>query len=132
MENLENPNSILETIKKLLSVSSNDHSFDTDIITHINSVFLVLNDLGIGPSEPFEIVDEAETWEQFDPDKKFSLVKSYIYLKVRLLFDPPATSFALDAMQKQIDEYSWRLNVRAEGAYKDLPSLTSEPSPLPY
>ena len=129
---MENPNSILETIKKLLNVAPDYKAFDTDIITHINSVFLVLNDLGIGPSEPFEIVDESETWEQFDPDKKFSLVKSYIYLKVRLLFDPPATSFALDAMQKQIDEYSWRLNVRAEGAYKDLPSLTPEPSPLPY
>ena len=129
---MENPNSILETIKKLLNVAPDYKAFDTDIITHINSVFLVLNDLGIGPSEPFEIVDESETWEQFDPDKKFSLVKSYIYLRVRLLFDPPATSFALDAMQKQIDEYAWRLNVRAEGAYKDLPSITSEPSSLPY
>ena len=129
---MENPNSILETIKKLLNVDSEYKAFDTDIITHINSVFLVLNDLGIGPTEPFEIIDETETWEQFDPEKKFSLVKSYIYLRVRLLFDPPATSFALDAMQKQIDEYAWRLNVRAEGAYKDLPSLTPEPSPLPY
>ena len=101
---MENPDSILETIKKLLNVAPDYKAFDTDIITHINSVFLVLHDLGIGPSEPFEIVDESETWEQFDPDKKFSLVKSYIYLKVRLFFDPPATSFALDAMQKQIDE----------------------------
>lgn len=129
---MENPNSILETIKKMLNLDSEFHAFDTDVITHINSVFLVLNDLGVGPTEPFQIVDETETWEDFMGNKSFALVKSYIYLKVRLLFDPPATSFAIDAMQKQIDEYAWRLNVRAEGAYDPPVVDESTPSPLPY
>lgn len=108
--------SILNSTKKILSVAPDDTSFDLDIITHINSVFNTLHDLGIGPSEGFEISSEAETWASFlGPGTLFNSVKTYIYLRVRLLFDPPNNSFNLNSMQEQIKEHEWRLNVRKDG-----------------
>ena len=105
--------SVLTDIKKMLSVLEDDHSFDVDIKIHINSALANLNQFGVGPVDGLEIESEATTWEdlfKFE-DKNLNMVKSYIYLKVRLLFDPPTTSFALDSFQKQIDQMEWRFTI---------------------
>lgn len=107
--------SILTSIKKLLGIAEDYNQFDPDLIMHINSVFSILNQLGVGPSEGFSISDSYAVWDDFIPDNpKQNLVKSYIYLKVRLLFDPPLTSAVIESINKQINECEWRLNVIAE------------------
>jgi hypothetical protein len=116
--------SILLSTKKILGLAPEYTVFDQDIMTHINATFSVLQQLGIGPVEGFSIVDEGATWgEYLAPAVQLHLVKTYMYLKVRMAFDPPGTSFLIDAMQKQIDQYEWRLNVLRE---YDL-----EPHPTP-
>jgi len=107
--------SILKSVKKLLGIDAAYTAFDQDILTHINAVFSTLNQLGIGPEIGFAITGETETWEQLGLTQiQLNWVQTYIYLKVRLLFDPPATSFAIEALQKQIEEHEWRLNVDRE------------------
>lgn len=109
--------SILLSIKKMLNVHEDDHSFDTDIVILINSTFVTLNQIGVGPIKGFAITNEAETWSQFIPDAddiSINSVKTYIYLKVRLVFDPPTSSSVMDAINKNINELEWRLNVMAE------------------
>lgn len=108
--------SILQTIKKLLGISESQTNFDTDIIVHINSALSTLTDLGVGPSEGFMITDDYSSWEEFIPTdgKNFEMVKSYIYLRVKLLFDPPLSSSVLAAIERTISEFEWRLNVKAE------------------
>lgn len=109
------PNSILNDTKKILGFSEDDHSFDTDLIIHINSAFATLNQLGIGPEEGFAIEDDVDTWDDFiGDDRRLNSVKTYTYLSVRILFDPPTTSFAIDSMRHQIDELAWRINVYRE------------------
>jgi hypothetical protein len=107
--------SILDSTKKMLAIESDDTGFDLDIITHINGVFTTLQQLGIGPSEGFMITDKDAVWASFLGVDKFNAVKSYMYLKVRLLFDPPSSSSVLAAFERQITELEWRLNVLAEG-----------------
>ena len=107
--------SILTSIKKLLGITEDYEYFDQDIIIHINSVFMILNQLGIGPSEGFSIIDKTAIWRDFISEgKNFESVKSYIYLKVRLLFDPPTSSAVMESMNRMISEFEWRLNVSAE------------------
>lgn len=107
--------SILTSIKKLLGISEEYKHFDTDLIIHINSVLLVLTQLGIGPSEGFMIEDDSAYWEDLLEDPtQLQAVKSYMYLKVKLLFDPPLSSAAIESMNRMIAEYEWRLNVAAE------------------
>lgn len=107
--------SILISIKKLLQISEDDTAFDADIIMHINSVFMILWQLGIGPSKGFFIEDETAEWSDFIEDGlNLELVKSYVYLKVKLLFDPPTSSFVMESMNRQIAEFEWRLNVEVE------------------
>jgi hypothetical protein len=109
--------SILTSIKKLLGISEAYDHFDTDLIMHINSVFSILNQLGVGPSSGFVITGKDETWNQFTEDRtELEQVKSYIYMKVRLLFDPPASSVVMDSINRMIGEFEWRLNVAAESA----------------
>lgn len=108
-----NPESILDSTKQLLGVQSDDASFDIDIITHINMCFSILDQLGTGPSDGFVVTDRTQLWSDFDP-VILQPVKSYVYMTVRLLFDPPVTSFALDAAFKVRDELGWRINVLAE------------------
>lgn len=111
--------SILNSVKKVLGFDSEYGAFDEDIIMHINSVFGTLNQLGVGPPEGFAIEDASSEWTDYlGLDKNLNQVKTYVYLKVRLLFDPPATSFAQDAMRKQIEELEWRINVHQEGRAK--------------
>lgn len=107
--------SILTSIKKLLGIEEDYTHFDPDIIMHINSVFMILNQLGVGPPEGFRIEDDIATWSDYtDNNLLYESVKTYIHLKVRLLFDPPASSSLIEAMNRQISELEWRLNVAAE------------------
>lgn len=109
--------SILLTVKKMLGIAEEYHAFDIDLIVNINSVFLTLNQLGVGPETPFQIGSEVETWADFLGDQKEDVVgvETYVYLKTRLLFDPPTNSFLVTAMQDQVTELEWRLNFQAEG-----------------
>ena len=107
--------SILNSIKKLLGIPVEQDNFDTDIIIHINSVFTTLWELGVGPEERFRIMDDVATWDDFmEDDTIYDDLKSYMYLKVRLVFDPPTSSAYMTTMKELIAEYEWRLNVKAD------------------
>ena len=107
--------SVLTSIKKLLGIAEEYEHFDADLIIHINSVFMTLTQLGVGPSSGFKIVDKSSTWDKFIEDKQdLVAVKSYVYLKVKLLFDPPLSSAVMEATNRAISELEWRLNVSAE------------------
>lgn len=107
--------SILTSTKKILGLAEDYTVWDLDIITHINSAFSDLTQLGVGPPAGFMIEDETVQWTDFlGDDLQLNSVKTYIYLRVKLLFDPPATSFAISAMQDQIDRLEWRLNIHRE------------------
>lgn len=107
--------SILTSIKKLLGISEDDTSFDPDIIMHINSVFMVLRQLGVGPPEGFAIEGEDAVWADYMSDSALiESVKTYTYMKVRLIFDPPTSTAMIDSMNRLINEFEWRLNVAAE------------------
>ena len=112
--------SILNTIKKLLGIPLEQENFDTDVIIHINSAFTRLWELGVGPSECFRITDSVDIWDDFLLENtSFEDVKDYVYLKVRLKFDPPASSAYLATIKESIAEYEWRLTVRAETEAKN-------------
>ena len=103
--------SILTSVKKMLGIAEEYTHFDADLIMHINSVFMILAQLGVGPSDGFFIEDDTTTWDEFIQDKKeINSVKSYVGLKVRLLFDPPTSSSQIDNANKLINELEWRLN----------------------
>lgn len=112
--------SILTSIKKMLGIAEEYTHFDVDLIMHINSVFMILTQLGIGPSEGFAIEDKSSIWSEFIPDAtdvtavKIESVKSYVYLKVKLLFDPPLSSAVMESMNRMISEFEWRINVASE------------------
>lgn len=107
--------SILTSIKKILGITEEYEQFDADIIMHINSVFMVLQQLGVGPKEGFTITDKSTTWGDYLMNNtQYESAKSYIGLKVRLLFDPPLSSTVMECMKQMISEMEWRLNVQAE------------------
>ena len=106
--------SILNDVKKVLGLDAEYTEFDTDIMIHINSIFMVLNELGVGPSEIFQIDGKDAVWDGFMATKDLAAVKSYIYLRTKLLFDPPSSSSVQAAMERQIDEFTWRLVNHAE------------------
>lgn len=107
--------SILTSIKKMLGISEDYTQFDADLIMHINSVFLNLTQLGVGPASGFTIEDETTEWTDFiNNNTKLQAVKSYIYLKVKLLFDPPLSSAVIESTNRMIAELEWRLNVAVE------------------
>lgn len=107
--------SILTSTKKVLGIEENYTAFDPDIIMHINSALTVLHDLGVGPEDALAITDHAASWGDLDaPDNQLGTIKTYLYLKVRLGFDPPATSFHIEALNKQIEEHEYRLKERRE------------------
>ena len=109
-------NSILTSIKKLLGITGEYEAFDVDIIMHINMVFMTLNQMGVGPESVFNIIDKNDTWEDFLPpdDKNFSPVKTYVYLKVKMVFDPPSSSIVMEAMNRMVSELEWRMNSQVE------------------
>ena len=106
-------NSILNSIKKLVGMDEEETDFDGDIILHINSAFAILNQLGVGPTTIFAIFDKDATWDDFIDDDTINInhIKTYIGLKVKLWFDPPTNSSVIKAMEEQIRELEWRLNV---------------------
>lgn len=107
--------SILTSIKKLLGISAEYEHFDADLIMHINSVFMILNQLGVGPPDGFYITNSFATWDEYTEDKRtIEAVKSYVYLKVRLMFDPPQNTGLIQAIDRQIAELEWRLNVAVD------------------
>lgn len=111
-------NSILDEVKKIVGLSPTYTSFDQDIILHINTVFSILNGLGIGPTAGFSIGNNTVTWDDYGAvggDRNMNSVKTYMSLRVKMFFDPPTTSFVIEAMNKQIEELEWRLSVKREG-----------------
>lgn len=108
--------SILTATKHALSITAGQTEFDPTVVMHINAAFSTLNQLGIGPTQGFMIEDDATTWSEFiGDDPRLNNVKTYVYLRVRLLFDPPQTGYLKDALESQIQQLEWRLNVQAEG-----------------
>lgn len=108
-------NSILTSIKKLLGIAEEYEHFDADLIMHINSVLMILTQLGVGPAEGFLIRDEDATWDEFiQGETNIEAVRTYVYLKVKLLFDPPLSSAVIESTNRLISELEWRLNVAAE------------------
>ena len=135
--------SILTSIKKMLGISEEYEHFDADITMHINSVLMTLTQIGVGSPDGFAISDKSATWKDFiTGDLLIEAVKSYTYLKVRLLFDPPSSSTIIESFNKQAAEYEWRINVLVEGGsitegsggsgvydyeqLKNLPSINGE------
>lgn len=107
--------SILNSIKKLLGIAEDYTHFDQDIVIHINSVFMDLTLLGVGPEEGFVIEDDTSLWVDFLNDSiKLEAIKSYMYLRVKLLFDPPLSSAAIEAINRDIERWEWRINVVVE------------------
>jgi len=124
--------SILESTKKLIGLDSSYDVFDLDVTTHINSAFSTLFQAGVGPLEGFFITDSTDTWDRFIGNKMYiNDVKTYIYLRVKMLFDPPTSSFALEAIKSQIEELIWRLNV-ADDHSAALIVLPAVPTVLVY
>lgn len=113
--------SILTSVKKMLGITEEYEQFDTDIIIHINSVFMILHQLGVGPDKPFTISDKESKWSEFIGDAdNIEAVKTYMYMKVKLLFDPPQSSTVAEASNNIISELEWRLNVAVDpGEEKD-------------
>jgi hypothetical protein len=107
--------SILKSVKKILGLADDYTVFDFDVITHINSAFSTLTQLGVGPAEGFMIEDDSAEWADFiGDDLQYNAVKSYVFLRVKMLYDPPETSYLISAMTKQIEEFEWRLNIHRE------------------
>jgi hypothetical protein len=112
--------SILTSVKKMLGIAEEYEHFDADLLMHINSVFSILHQLGVGPADGFMIEDKSSIWSDFISDEsKYTLAKSYMFLKVKLLFDPPLSSAVLECYKTQISEYEWRLNITAEDGIKN-------------
>ena len=99
---------ILDDIKKQIGIVPDYDAFDDQILMCINSAFATLHQLGVGPTNGFE-ADKTTTWDEYYSTSRLTFIKSYISMKVRTMFDPPTSSFALDAITKQIAEYEWRI-----------------------
>jgi hypothetical protein len=107
--------SILTSTKKILGIAANYTAFDLDILTHINTALAILDQLGVGPVGGFYIEDDSSEWTELAiPQNQLSLVRTYIFLKVRMLFDPPTTSYLIEATKNQIDQLEWRLSIFRE------------------
>ena len=108
--------SILTSIKKLLGITEEYTDFDTDIIIFINSVFPVLQQLGIGPKEGFMINNSSETWKEYlgENEVRFGWIKTFIYLKVKMVFDPPLSNSVIDSYERILKELEWRITVGAD------------------
>lgn len=122
--------SILNTIKKLIGTDIDYGVFDIDLVVAINSAFMILNQLGVGPDKPFSITGPNETWKDFFGEEEiFALAKSYIYLRTKLLFDPPASGVLHEAVERQISEFEWRIHIQADynDAIKENPEDPDTP-----
>ncbi len=111
-----NSDSILVSVKKMMGIEPEYTHFDTDLILHTNSVLMTLTQIGIGPAQGFAITGTDETWQDLLGERKdLEGAKSYIYIKVRLVFDPPTSSFVIESLGRTASEIEWRLNVQVEG-----------------
>lgn len=108
--------SILEDIKKMIGPSASYDAFDQELMIHINSVFSILKQMGVGPQdETFKITGTSEDWyDFFEEGENLEMVKTYLFLKVKTIFDPPQSSAVADAYNRQISELEWRLNVEVD------------------
>lgn len=114
--------SILDSVKKVCNIDINDTAFDDELILHINSIFLTLNQLGIGSEIPYAITNASDSWTDFfDDSPEIEMVKSYIGLKVRMIFDPPTIGAVADAFKSNISEMEWRLNVQVDPGSEVIP-----------
>lgn len=112
--------SVLQSVKKALGVPVEDDGFDPELIIYINTALSTLTQLGVGPLGGVSITSGEDLWTSVvEGSQELEAAKSYVILKVRLLFDPPSSSFVLDAINKQIEELGWRLNVHVEGAFDE-------------
>lgn len=119
--------SILQSVKKLLGIDPSYDVFDTDVKIAINTAFMVLNQLGVGPTIPFSVTTGEETWADFSKSiGDIEAVKTYVYLRAKLLFDPPTSGVLHEAVERQISEYEWRLLIQAENP----PEHPEEPTSL--
>lgn len=109
---------ILASIKKLLGIQPEYKAFDDDIIIHINTVFVILNQLGVGPDEGFSISHGHEKWSDYCTTKNENAVRTFVYLKVRLMFDPPTSSVLMDSINNTLAELEWRLYLEGENKAK--------------
>ena len=106
--------SILESIKKLLGIPKEYTAFDVDVIMHINTAFAILNQLGLGPEGGYGIEGYDEIWDDYMTSYNMSMIKTFIYLKVRLAFDPPSSTALIESMQRTLDELTWRLELEGQ------------------
>jgi hypothetical protein len=119
--------SILTSIKKMLGISEDYTQFDIDITIHINSVLSALTQIGVGPSEGFFIEDKTSTWSDFiADDPRLNSVISYVYMKVKLLFDPPLSSAVIDSTNRLISEYEWRIQVTVDPVLQTTTTVEEE------
>lgn len=109
-------NSILNTVKKAVGLMPKYDAFDDTLIMHINSVFMILSQVGVGPAKGFRIEDDTAEWSDFlsNEDGNYESIKSYVCMKVRLLFDPPSSSTHMECIKQLVSELEWRLNIEAE------------------
>ena len=114
--------SILTSIKKMLGITEEYEHFDADLIMCINSVFMILTQMGVGPSEGFRIEDKTSDWDEFVvPEDNLESVKTYMFMKVKLMFDPPTSSAVMESTNRMIEELEWRLYTEAE-----FPTINTE------
>ena len=106
--------SILESIKKLLGIPKEYEAFDADVIMHINTAFAILNQLGLGPEGGYGIEGYDDVWDDYIVSYNMSMIKTFIYLKVRLAFDPPSSTALIESMQRTLDELTWRLELEGQ------------------
>lgn len=111
---MDETNSILISIKKLLGIDKSYTHFDADLIMHINSALFVLTQLGVGDPDGFSIKDEEAQWRDFVSDYEIESVKSYVFMKVKLLFDPPTSSSVIESYNRLINEFEWRITVAVD------------------
>ena len=116
--------SILTSIKAMLGITEQYTHFDAELIMHINSAFSILTQIGVGPSAGFSIQDSYATWTDFmETDSRLELVKTYMFKKVKFMFDPPDRSVIASAMEREIAEYEFRLSVAAEEVASDITTI---------
>lgn len=106
--------SILDDVKRMLGILPSETAFDGDVLIHINSVFSILHSIGVGPPSGFMIIDNSTSWEEYITDYRLNDVKSYMFLRVKLFFDPPQIGFVIASMDRQITELEFRMNLAAE------------------
>jgi len=128
VETVSVDDSILNSVKKLIGPDYDYGPFDRDLIMHINSAFMILNQIGLGPQKPYRITGSDQVWTDFMSDiENYQSVIDYVYLRCRLIFDPPSSSFVLSSLKEQQQELEWRLNVMAETPMWDISDSTQTP-----